>query len=445
MLELVGSKAAARFTSLQQCFRMLDADHNGRVERHEIQHLLRMFHLPEDVADQFFSYLDTENLGSLDFQEVANVIGQFIKPGYRAQPAASRRPPPPPAPPRPSSAPKSHPAPRPQQGGAQSVDPEPLEAEMRQVAEIIGSKATAKYRSTRELFRWLHLDEANQGIVSREECLRFMELFNYPSKSGEQMYNFLLTKSRSSNQVDYASFMRFFGPYIHPQYEEILRQHEKMQPAGSSLRSTSHFAPPARQAGPRRSSCRAPARPARAASAESSTPLQVEGMAYGKDFGSPNSSKASTSVGACEGSDASSVPSSAQAARPFAPASRRVSGDGVPRGVARRVVWNGNEPKIVVTRCPQAAPKPPPRTAQPHSQSMQVPQKPAAPATRPRPHTARARLEAMLAEAQGERHGRVRRSASGNHLGCGRSDKCLASTPAASLCSSMAQHWSAIA
>lgn len=319
------------------------------------------------------------------------------------------------------------------------MDPEPLEAEMRQLAEIIGSKATAKYRSTRELFRWLHLDEANQGIVSREECVRFMELFNYPAKSGEQMYNFLLTKSRSSNQVDYASFMRFFGPYIHPQYEEILRQHEKMQPAGSSQRSPSHFAPPAREAGPRRSSCRAPAR---AASAESSSPLQVEGMAYGKDFGSPpNSSKASTSVGACEGSEASSVPSSAQAARPFAPAPRRVSGDGVPRGVARRVVWNGNEPKIVVTLCPQAAPKPPPRTAQPHSQSMQVPQKPVAPATRPRPHTARARLEAMLAE---ERHGRVRRSASGHHLGC-RSEKCLASTPAASLCSSMAQHWSAIA
>ncbi|CAE7837109.1 unnamed protein product, partial [Symbiodinium sp. KB8] len=75
---------------------------------------------------RFFRYLDTENLGSLDFQEVANVIGPFIKPGYRAQAAASRRLPPPP-PPRPSSAPKSHPAPRAQQGGAQSVDPEPLE------------------------------------------------------------------------------------------------------------------------------------------------------------------------------------------------------------------------------------------------------------------------------------------------------------------------------
>ncbi|CAE7386359.1 hypothetical protein AK812_SmicGene14546 [Symbiodinium microadriaticum] len=35
MLELVGSKAAARFTSLQQCFRMLDADHNGRATSRE--------------------------------------------------------------------------------------------------------------------------------------------------------------------------------------------------------------------------------------------------------------------------------------------------------------------------------------------------------------------------------------------------------------------------
>eukprot|EP00439_Symbiodinium_sp_Y106_P025410 s497_g3.t1 len=57
MLELVGSKAAARFTSLQQCFRMLDADHNGRAVSPETA-----FACVYDASETFIVYVGPNEL-----------------------------------------------------------------------------------------------------------------------------------------------------------------------------------------------------------------------------------------------------------------------------------------------------------------------------------------------------------------------------------------------
>jgi len=214
LLELVGAKAAARFSSFQQCFRRLDTDSNGKVEVSEIRDLLRIFHMPESAADQLFDHLDTEKTGSLDFQVVADVLGSYIKPGYRPlgeKPRVRTHAPPLPQ----AKVPESPRIPAVTEIGGAEVD-------LTKLADIIGSKAKAKYRNTRDCFRWL--DEAKTGYVTRPECLQFLETFGYNATIGNQVYEALLPPGQS--EVEISSFLRFFGPHIHPRYEDIARQRE---------------------------------------------------------------------------------------------------------------------------------------------------------------------------------------------------------------------------
>eukprot|EP00438_Fugacium_kawagutii_P021103 Skav205926 [mRNA] locus=scaffold123:961942:968264:+ [translate_table: standard] len=105
--------------------------------------------------------------------------------------------------------------------------------DLTKLADIIGTKARAKYRDTRNCFRWL--DEAKTGFVTRQECVQFMEVFGYNSSiggpvttAGQQVYTALLRPGQL--EVDFPSFLRFFGPHIHPRYEDIAKQHEVLPP-----------------------------------------------------------------------------------------------------------------------------------------------------------------------------------------------------------------------
>lgn len=286
LLELVGAKAAARFSSLQQCFRNLDSDSNGKVEVDEIRRLLRIFHMPESAADQFFEHLDTEKTGSLDFQVVADVIGSYIKPGYGGRRHATARP-------------KAYAAPQVPCVNApmpySNVQVPGGEVDLNQLADIIGAKAKAKYRKTRDCFRWL--DEAKTGIVTRTECNQFMEAFGYPACIGEQTYNALLLPGQK--EVDFSTFVRFFGPHIHPRYEEVVELREQL----CQSRAPSPRSPPPERSAPRVSLTRSMS----ATKGRPPTPGMVEEDVW---------SAAPTSAGSGAASSSASVPSNPRSFTP---------------------------------------------------------------------------------------------------------------------------------
>lgn len=405
LLELIGAKAAACFSSFHQCFRRLDADSNGKVEVEEIRDLMRVFHMPESAADQLFEHLDTEKTGSLDFQMVEHMLGSYIKPGYRqAAPLPARR----------AEATyqvKSEPMVRPvitEIGGA--------EVDLNKLADIIGTKAKAKYRNTRECFRWL--DEAKTGYVTRQECLHFLEGFGYNSTIGHQVYNALLRSGEP--EVDVATFLHFFGPHIHPRYEDIAKQKDcRPVPVAAPARvaPVAPVAPVASAVGrlsvdrASTAQCRAPT-----PGPKMGVNAVVHGFDPGQKVKEDDWSAATTSVGCADAvsSATSSIPvKGGYGHRPSPPTSgqpRRPSGTGMGQAALR-------QPRIAVPTPPSA-----PRLG----------------LARPRPHSARMAFKGPKTMPEG-----LRRSASGHCCYCGRNEQGLISTEMLRI--SLSQRWGVIA
>lgn len=403
LLELVGSKAAARFSSFHQCFRRLDTDSNGKVEVEEVRDLMRVFHMPESAADQLFEHLDTEKTGSLDFQMVADVLGSYIKPGYR----------------------QSAPLPSARRAEATyQVKPEPIrsviteiggaEVDLNKLADIIGTKAKAKYRNTRDCFRWL--DEAKTGYVTRPECLQFLEGFGYNSTIGHQVYNALLRSGEP--EVDVATFLHFFGPHIHPRYEDIAKQKDcrpvpvapvAPAPAVGRLsvdRASAQWRPPT--PGPKM--------------AVKAVPPVVHGFDPGQKVKEDDWSAATTSVGCADAvsSATSSIPvKGGYDHRPSPPTGqpRRPSGTATGQAALR-------QPRGIAVPTPPSAPR--------------QAQRGVATRPRPRPHSARMAFKGPKTMPEG-----LRRSASGHCFYCGRDEQGLISTEM--LRNSLSQRWGVIA
>lgn len=401
LLELVGAKAAARFSSFQQCFRRLDTDSNGKVEVSEIRDLLRIFHMPESAADQLFEHLDTEKTGSLDFQVVADVLGSYIKPGYRPlteKPRVRTH-----APPLPQAKPPESPRiPAVMEIGGAEVD-------LTKLADIIGSKAKAKYRNTRDCFRWL--DEAKTGYVTRAECLQFLETFGYNASIGNQVYEALLPPGQS--EVEMSSFLRFFGPHIHPRYEDIARQREVfVGPRPPTPPAPENAMKRGRPPTPAWHQPRSPG-PTTADVDPVPPPPSALGGGAGAVLKEDNWSAAPTSLGCSEA--VSSVTSSIPVSRDHRPCPppgqpRRPSGTGTGQAALR-------QPKTVPAPVTERTAKP----RRPQSARLQ---------------RAHSRPSKTIPEA-------MRRSVSGHCLYCGRNEQGMISTEM--LRASLAQRWGVIA
>jgi len=304
LLDLIGHKAATKFKTVTQCFRMLDVEQRGLVSRPDIYSLFRRFHLPEDYADKFFDYMDVNGNDELSYTEVTRVIGNYIQPGYMAERTAPV-----------------------ETSNLASKTPEQRkqEAELRQLAEIIGSKASAKYKSLRECFRFV--DEDKDGTVSRQECVRFMESFGFPISIGQRVFSMLQQKSQlmggveDEEVIDYATFINTFGPYIQPGYNEVLLNQRQAAAQKMQKQRSGSFAPAPRVPNQGAEQRRASARPTyripgqqnqhRRAAAH----MQVRGVSVKDDHRPKTSgSQASTESGFYEAPPSevsSSVPSSA--------------------------------------------------------------------------------------------------------------------------------------
>lgn len=195
LLDLVGHKAAAKFKTIHACFRTVDRDHNGTVDHEELAELFRSFNLQDEFAARFMDHMDPQQTGEIEYTELQQIIGQYIQPGYKASQARRVGV---------------------RNDAGKTVEQRKREAELNQLAEIIGAKAHAKYRCLRDCFRFV--DEDKDGTVSRTECLRFMEVFGFPHSVGDHVYDLLLDKTGHSGEVDFHTFLSTFGPYIQPGY-----------------------------------------------------------------------------------------------------------------------------------------------------------------------------------------------------------------------------------
>lgn len=484
LLDLVGHKAATKFKTIHACFRTVHRANTGTMDRDELGELFRSFNLQDEFADRFMDHMDPEKTGEIEFSELQQIIGQYIQPGYKARPSSKVE----------------------RNDAGKSVEQRKREAELQQLAEIIGAKAHAKYRCLRDCFRFV--DEDKDGTVSRTECLRFMEVFGFPHAVGDHVYDLLLDKSGHSGEVDFKTFLNTFGPYIQPGYAAMYQAPSPADgPGPYASREGSSRPQSARAQRP------APGGAATLQRSKSHRPASADGR-KADDWGSVASTMpGSASVKTCSASSASSVASSA--GRQFRRAShafharqqqqRKQSGAARPKQAAaprknqRAENWSrnfdssnlkhrvyyqkdegGQQSSMArlshhgpvfqsVDHIHDSALEMEDPHAQREKQEKMQPRRPSHSPARPRPHTAKVRREGRSA-ATPRHHRSVEVSASKCMLGPGEDSRstCAPGTPretrlrhqnsaarlqkeykypnsTTSLCSSLEQQWSVIA
>jgi len=191
LFDALGQKVAQRFTCIRDCLRFVDSNKNGYIDRGEIRRLFAAFNMAQDQADLLFDALDPHRAGELTYEVFQAVVGQHIQPGHIEDRAASPRP------------------------LSRSMEVRQQEAELREVAEVVGAKAQQRFRNAREVFRFLDVNK--DGRITREGCRRFAEYFGLSSDLGDMMFD--MTCPPEASFIDYTSFIARLGPYILPGHD----------------------------------------------------------------------------------------------------------------------------------------------------------------------------------------------------------------------------------
>jgi len=200
--QLIGEKAPQRFRTVREAFRFVDADHDGKVDRREIQCFFRVFNIPEDAANKMFDYLDKDGNDSVDYNEFVQHFGPYIQPGYRLPERL---------PPAPSRKPRAMSLQEPQTART-SREHNKGHPDLEKMLRVVTEKAAVKWRKARECFRYVDADL--MGFVTRDEVRRFLGHFGLPNYVADTLFRQLdLDKD---GKVDYREFVDYFSPYIQP-------------------------------------------------------------------------------------------------------------------------------------------------------------------------------------------------------------------------------------
>jgi len=196
---IVGKKAALRHRSLVRCFRSVVESSSGMVSRSELQSFFRSLGLHDECADQF---LEAYGANAVDYYELRNVIASYVQPGV------------------------SHDAPcvaRPDAGAAgnagSSAAEEVLEAELRDLCELIGGKVRQKYSCCHDCFRAIDLD--NDGHISLREMAGFIDILHFPRTMAQRFFSILAASTGSHAKhggINLRTFRDVFEPFVHPGY-----------------------------------------------------------------------------------------------------------------------------------------------------------------------------------------------------------------------------------
>lgn len=195
--EQIGMKAAQKFSTVRQAFRYLDADHDGKISRSEMQYFFRAYNFTSDIADRFFSHLDKDGSGEVEYTEFMKYVAPHVQPSQNesSQPPSECC----------SSASTRAPSPLPLAVSEKSVGPE-----IQTMLEFIGKKSKEKYHHAREVFRLVDCND--DGSISRKEMRYFFLVFNMPEESADKVFDHL--GGDVAAELNYYEFVRFLGPFL---------------------------------------------------------------------------------------------------------------------------------------------------------------------------------------------------------------------------------------
>jgi Ca2+-binding EF-hand superfamily protein len=180
----IGEKLPLKFRHVRDAFRPLDLSHNGKITRTEMRSFLRGFGWSHDVADRFFSALDEDDCGEIDFNVFMSHFDSVLGPANRP---ASR-------------------------GDLIAVQDNKLRQEVNRIARILGEKLLTKFSSAREALTTLDL--SNDGRITLSDMRLFFRTMCMSVDDANKMFKCLCKDG--SETVDYDDFLALFGPVQRP-------------------------------------------------------------------------------------------------------------------------------------------------------------------------------------------------------------------------------------
>lgn len=239
---LIGQEAALKTRSSRDAFRFVDPERGGSITRAEVRCFFHVHGVSERDADRFFSCLDGDSTGQIDYREFLDVVRPYVQIDEGCKPARSvsrqseastrasdldcgaapTREGTPEAPtPIPSGRARTWPV-----SGARGAAAAP--DDVRRIVDFIGEKVACKYTTFRDFFRALDVDK--DGTVGQQDLRTFFSQCSLPKKSADAL--FASMDRDGSGEVEYIEFMAMFGPSIQPGYSQISdRSAEKLRRA----------------------------------------------------------------------------------------------------------------------------------------------------------------------------------------------------------------------
>jgi len=214
ILELIGRKAAEKFTKARDVFRFVNGGRDGTIDREEMRYFFRFFNLRKEVADKFFERLDADNSGDVSYEEFLKYVWPYVVPGEEIKGQAS---------PKGGLEEKTIPLiPADDHRNAcwandsedaakkrlRALDQvKGIKKELRDAMEDIERKLEQYFRRARDAF--VIIDLSRDGKISREEMRFFFERFGWSQRVSDELFELL--EKDEHGEVDYASFMALFG------------------------------------------------------------------------------------------------------------------------------------------------------------------------------------------------------------------------------------------
>jgi Ca2+-binding EF-hand superfamily protein len=200
--EAIGLKAAQKFSTVRQAFRYLDADHDGKISRSEMQYFFRAYNFAGDTADRFFNKLDHDNSGEVEYAEFMKYVAPYVQPEAVITCESTNE--------CSSNASTRTPSPTSSTGQPTANSERGVPPDVQSSLTFIGQKAEEKFSHARGVFRCVDCND--DGRISRGEMRYFFRVFNRSEADADKVYEHLA--NGTSGDVDYYAFVGLLGPFL---------------------------------------------------------------------------------------------------------------------------------------------------------------------------------------------------------------------------------------
>lgn len=213
LCERIAEKATQKFKNTREAFRFIDADHDGFIDRSEMRHFFRAYDYGPDVADSLFDHLDQEGNEEIDHSTFFKLMSPFFNgysSGYRPASTSITM-----MSPSPHESPDASPKVcEPTGQKLRRSRTKDVQKEFDEVLDVIGKKASFKFKTVHEA--WRYVDNDKNGAVSRSEMRAFFRAFNLTKEAADKLFDRLDNDEHGG--IPYEVFTKYFAPYIQPHF-----------------------------------------------------------------------------------------------------------------------------------------------------------------------------------------------------------------------------------